>query len=210
MSRVKCFFAKETTKVRRYLRRHASGACPSKYRTFHNAERLFDEIEVPVPNGDGCESDERMISEAPEENEKSGYPTECEYCDYRFSDSDGYQFRTERLYRNEETSELYALRDLPPGAIYYASWMDRIYKPQLEHCIIVILPNGNPWMIDSQANNCTIPEDHNQRQHHCWIIEGKLPTINVSKNGKTCQAGAGSILSGSYHGFLRNGYLEEC
>ncbi|HEX8567731.1 MAG TPA: hypothetical protein VF648_18980 [Pyrinomonadaceae bacterium] len=114
------------------------------------------------------------------------------------------------VYRRSDTGEEMTLRDAPPGAMYYADWYDSIWQPQLEHVLIVILPNRFAWVVDGQSSNCGRSDDHNQREHHCWIIEGVLPNITVSKNGKTCQAGAGSILAGNYHGFLRNGYLEEC
>lgn len=48
--------------------------------------------------------------------------------------------------------------------------------------------------------------------HKCWIRHGapSEAMLTVDKQGVTCQAGAGSILCGKYHGFLRCGYLEEC
>lgn len=74
----------------------------------------------------------------------------------------------------------------------------------------VILPNGGYWAIDSRAGNCTMRQD---TVHRCWIRHGEAPLITVDKNGLTCQAGAGSIMSSSgeppYHGFLRNGVLVD-
>lgn len=76
--------------------------------------------------------------------------------------------------------------------------------PQLS----VICPNGVPWIIDSRASNCTMPDD---LEHRCWIRHGEPPTITVDKNGLTCAAGAGSIMAHGwnggfdYHGFLTNG-----
>ncbi len=43
------------------------------------------------------------------------------------------------------------------------------------------------------------------RPHKCWIRHGTPPDLTVDKNGVTCNAGAGSILVGDYHGFLVNG-----
>jgi hypothetical protein len=34
--------------------------------------------------------------------------------------------------------------------------------------------------------------------------------LTVDKNGDTCAAGAGSILTPAWHGFLRNGELVAC
>lgn len=71
--------------------------------------------------------------------------------------------------------------------------------------LVVRLPNGHDWCIDSRCNNCTRPNDN---AHRCWIRHGEPPNITVDKNGVTCSAGGGSIQSGDFHGFLRNGVLE--
>jgi len=63
---------------------------------------------------------------------------------------------------------------------------------------------GGGWCIDSRASNCTMPYDY---AHRCWVRHGEPPDITVDKNGVTCQAGAGSIQCGSYHGFLQGGVL---
>lgn len=115
------------------------------------------------------------------------------------------------IFRCAETGEEFeGIGNAPVGAMWFAPWLDDSYVvPQLEHVLVVKTPAGE-WVVDSQSSNCTMKQDYRQAEHHCWIIEGNLPDITVSKNGKTCQAGAGSILIGSYHGFLRNGYLEQC
>jgi len=64
-------------------------------------------------------------------------------------------------------------------------------------------------MIDGPANNCTRKDDPGQKHHHCWVRHGVPPSITVDKNGPTCEAGAGSILTKNWHGFLRNGMLVE-
>ena len=71
----------------------------------------------------------------------------------------------------------------------------------------VILPNGHEWDVDGRASNCTKPDD---RLHRCWVRHGdplNPSTLHVDKAGNTCNAGAGSILSGDYHGFLHHGML---
>lgn len=72
--------------------------------------------------------------------------------------------------------------------------------------LYVILPNNLPWDIDSRASNCTLMEDFT---HRCWIRSGEAPMITAGKDGHTCTAGAGSIQSGNYHGFLRDGCLTD-
>lgn len=95
-------------------------------------------------------------------------------------------------------------QDLPPGSMYWASW----HACSWDNCdgqhLHVVLPNGDHWDVDGRASNCTMRDD---RTHRCWIRHGEPPLITVDKNGHTCSAGAGSILSGDYHGFLRNGVL---
>jgi hypothetical protein len=205
MSRVKCFFYHPSVKVKRFFRRYALGTCPGPYRS-HNAEKFWDEIEVPIPVG-GYESDERVVCREPDDEQKNEFPVKCDYCDFEFSEFDNFQINTERMYQCDETGEFHSIKDLPPGAMYYADWMPESYKGPDGHCLMVICPDGHPWTIDGRANNCTMPKDN---EHKCWVRHGSVPNITVDKNGKTCGAGAGSILTPKYHGFLRNGYLEAC
>lgn len=95
--------------------------------------------------------------------------------------------------------------NIEPGCMY---WMDD-YRDRCLHwdnCegrhLHAVLPNGHPWDIDSRARNCNRPDD---RQHRCWVRTGEPPNITVGKGGNTCSAGAGSIVSRDYHGFLING-----
>lgn len=94
--------------------------------------------------------------------------------------------------------------ELEPGCLYYADWLpnDMWWDNQVGPHLCAVLPNGNHWNIESRASNCTMKDD---RTHRCWCRHGEVPNITVDKNGHTCQAGAGSIASGNYHGFLRNG-----
>ncbi len=92
--------------------------------------------------------------------------------------------------------------------MWYADWM--IHTPDQKkfvgpdgHCLVVKTPGGE-WMVDSVAKNCTKPGD---LDHKCWVRHGTVPNITVDKVGNTCAAGAGSIIAGHYHGFLRNGML---
>jgi hypothetical protein len=125
------------------------------------------------------------------------------------------QYSEGPVWRRTDTGEEFEyLSEVPPGGMWFADWYTTdkhsLWVPQLEYVLVVKTPNGD-WVIDAQANNCTMLDDPRQERHHCWIIEGTTPPgITVSKNGVTCQAGAGSIQKGNYHAFLRNGYLEEC
>src|SRR5260370_33790308 len=55
--------------------------------------------------------------------------------------------------------------------------------------LVVVLPNGHPWNIDSRASNCSMPWDY---AHRCWVRHGEPPGITVDKAALTCTAGGGS------------------
>ena len=51
----------------------------------------------------------------------------------------------------------------------------------------------------------------NDNEHRCWVRHGGFGQIvTVDKNGKTCEAGGGSIATPKFHGFLTNGELRSC
>lgn len=209
MNRIKCFFVTPSTLVFRFYRRYENGHCPGPY-SYHNASVKRDEIKVSIP-ADGYEKDRRMTSTAPAANQKAKFPVKCDYCNFLFTTGSEFQLNADRMYFSEEKQAHYSLRDLPPGAMYYADWMllnrkSNLFRGPDGHCLIAITPDGHPWMIDNRASNCTMPDDN---EHKCWVRHGHPPLITVDKNGKTCAAGAGSIQTSKWHGFLRNGYFEE-
>jgi hypothetical protein len=116
-----------------------------------------------------------------------------------------------RIFRRVDTGEELGgfASKLPPGACYDATWYHEWRTGPDGRALVVILPNGHGWFIDGEASNCTKKGD---KEHRCWCRHGRPEdgTLHVDKNGNTCSAGAGSIQSGGYHGFLRNGHLEEC
>ena len=97
------------------------------------------------------------------------------------------------------------------GAMWFAVWQPPqwCWDNETEPHLIVRCPDGangmHDWDIDSRASNCTLKND---RLHRCWVRHGTPPMIHVDKQGVTCQAGAGSIWSGKWHGFLTNGVLQ--
>lgn len=95
-----------------------------------------------------------------------------------------------------------------PGDMYYSNTppKDFYWDNQEEANLILILPNGCEWNIDSRASNCTEPQD---RKHRCWCKHGIPPFITVNKIGRSCKAGAGSILISGFHGMLINGEIKQ-
>lgn len=103
-----------------------------------------------------------------------------------------------------------------PGDMYWVTYLHNDADDQEDGtgCVIwddctekrghlyVVCPDGSDWDIDGRASNCTMKDD---REHRCWVREGEPPNVTVSKKGKSCAAGAGSIDVPGYHGFLRGG-----
>lgn len=110
--------------------------------------------------------------------------------------------------------EVEKLRDrethqLPAGTMFWMSFSAGqcyTHEPPCKQHLMVVCPDGHWWDIDSRANNCTLPKD---MVHHCWIRHGEPPQITVDKNGVTCSAGAGSIQTPKWHGYLREGMLTD-
>ena len=99
--------------------------------------------------------------------------------------------------------------DLRPGDMWYANvtWYRTDDEcPYWDNCdhrhLLVVLPNNQIHDLHARASNCTMPDE---RTHRCWIVHGTPPVITVDKQGNTCKAGAGSIMRGGWHGFIRGG-----
>src|SRR5579863_7175318 len=212
MTRIPCFLIEETNRTKVYLRRY---------------QRLETKQDCPYPGHSGYHQAMALLGEEPVERSASGYiingskpllpsddprwPTGCLCGSYTFTQQDKWQRFTQEVYRRADTGEELTLRDAPPGAMWYAWWYDDTCHPQGPHALVVRLPDKSDWIVDFVANNCNWPGgDTEQAHHHCWPYKGTPPNITVSKDvGTTSTAGAGSILTPHYHGFLRNGFLED-
>lgn len=207
----KCFFIEPTVKIYRALRRYTSSGtigvnvC-STNGWYHQKSTPLDIIE-----GDQNDKDKRQHP-----HDDPRWPTQCD-CGYVFTTNDVYQVSTDTIYRRLDNGEDVTLRNAPDGAMWYADWMihgrtkddsNQIWIGPDGHCLVVKVVGGHDWMVDGQCNNCTMPHD---KVHKCWVRHGDPRTSNITidKNGYTCQAGAGSILTPNWHGFLRDGWLVE-
>ncbi len=207
----KCFLVHPIAKRRQWLRRFTfsdrGSVCPAS-KWGHDAETRIEDAVVPVPAPREYESG----SEWDRLTTKSDlrWPVKCAKCDYRFVDGDEWQLFSWRVYADDSGAEFIPHPNhAVPGMMWWADWLhhdgqciywDNCTSPHL----YVVLPGGHEWDVMSRASNCTKKED---RLHRCWVLEGSAPNFSVSKNGLTCSAGAGSIMAGNYHGFLRNGFL---
>lgn len=193
--------------LRRYAHSQDPPACPGGY---HQAV-----IYLGVAPATFSETG-RYASQPMLEHDDPRWPIRCTSCDYVFVDTDEWQMWQQGLYRRPDTGQLHVLHSTAPdalgatsapaGACWDAWWMSDWAKGPDGLCLMVRLPNGHDWMVDSEASNCTRKGD---RTHKCWVRDGdpRRGTVTAGKAGETCTAGAGSILSGDYHGFLTGGVL---
>lgn len=120
---------------------------------------------------------------------------------------DGSSF-TRSVWKRTDTGEKGILASFPPGAIWRAYWYEDVQElTGFDGKSYVCKTPGGDWLIDGRASNCGRPDDYG---HKCWCRHGEAPNLTVDKIGDTCSAGAGSISQPGYHGFLKNGVLEEC
>lgn len=205
-SRIKTFWCEQSARAREQLRRFTyvrDNPCGSTGRG-HDAIATIGEVDFPLSNG--LSGDGTLMYDRADPR----WPKSCTACGYEFTPDDQWQHSLDRLYRRVDTGEMLAHEQLPAGASYDCPWVrDFGYVGSDNIALTVVLPDGTHWHVDSEANNCTRKGD---RSHKCWVRDGDPRACNVTagKQGNTCSAGAGSIQSPGYHGFLRNGWLEEC
>jgi hypothetical protein len=205
-NRIKCFWLEPAGKIHRSFRRYSRNEqvkCNSKY-AYHNAHIFLDELPDTNPTG-VINADIDVEPFAGDER----WPSHC-VCGYEFQPDDHYQIFVDRIYKRTDTGEEMTLQSAPAGAMYDAWWYPDAWKGEDGIALIVKMPGGGSWHVESRASNCTLPNDN---KHRCWVRKGnpqRPETLTVGKDGLTCSAGAGSIVMNKWHGFLRNGYLEEC
>lgn len=204
---IKCFLLMPTDTERIFLRRYVntqSGKdCPNG--GYHNAVAYIGE-EAAVRSLDReWARNNNMLHRPADYKGDPRWPVACEACGYIFREEDEWQCGTKTVYRRDDTHELMLLEEAPAGAIWEAPWLADAWHGEDGKCYFCRTPGGD-WCIDSKSSNCGLPTD---REHKCWVRHGIAPNFTVDKNGRTCVAGGGSIAIGSFHGFLRGGYLTN-
>lgn len=209
---IKCFWLEPTDRQKRYLRRYASDAaarmvpnskCPGPL-PYHDAMVFLDESREVMGELHGSRA---WVDDGKTEKDFVGHPlwpTHCA-CGYEFQPADEWQLFSSHIYRRVDNGEEMTLRDAPEGAMWEATWFRDIpgWVGDDGRAIMCRVPKMHDWHIDGPCNNCTRPNE----PHRCWVRHGEPPNLTVDKNGNTCAAGAGSILTPDWHGFLRNGEL---
>lgn len=198
---IKCFWLEPTDRQRLYLRRYQGNlVCPVN--SYHDAMVDIGESKewMDTINGHWCD-DGRTAKDFLGDPR---WPVACA-CGYVFQAADEQQLFSSHIYRRADTGEEMTLRDAPDGAMWDADWFHGIpeWCGDDGRSIICRVPNKHDWQIDGACSNCTRPGE----KHKCWIRHGEPPLLTVDKNGNTCSAGGGSILTPAWHGFLRNGEL---
>lgn len=212
MEPTKCYVIERTGRSRYTLRRYVSrgdehSKCSGRF-SYHNAHSPILAETQDDPSKDW------LCSSPPAQPEKDDprWPVKCDYCDYKFTADDVFQVFGYPLYKRVDTGEIGTLEDFPPGALWRAHWYEERGKAapgwtgEDGEAWMCRLPDGHDWFIDGKCSNCTRPTE----PHHCWVRKGVAPFFTVGKDGDTCSAGAGSIATPKWHGFLRNGRLEVC
>jgi hypothetical protein len=201
MAPIKVFFLDPTNRHRRALRRCGRGDnnCVGESGRWCRAAVEIDIIEA---------SESPISGEIEWPRDDPSWPQTCERCGRAFTIEDHWLVDHDRFYRRTDNGELITLRNAPPGACWDASWYHDWRVGPDGRSLVVICPDGHQWFIDNRCSNCTLPNDD---VHRCWVRHGKPEdgTLHVDKNGVTCAAGAGSIQTGKWHGFLHHGELHE-
>lgn len=202
------------TGLRRYADRHL-GDGPVQFTCaagYHSALVFTGEDAAVFHDHDG----HRVLAvRPPVAHDDPRWPGRCA-CGYAFAVDDHWQEWQELIYARPDTGDRYTLRarqpsdvggppSAPPGATWDAWWLPQSWAGPDGISLMVRLPNGRDWAVDSQASNCTRPG----QPHQCWVRHGdpRECRVTVDKSGDTCSAGAGSIQAADYHGFLRDGVL---
>lgn len=196
-SRIKCFWMEPTeigtSDLRRYERRSydpmTPPTCPSNPMRYHDATIVIGEVPYPFdPQGLVGYSHSDDIP-----HDDLRWPTVCETCSTPFKEDDHWQHNVKRLFKGAPDGKLYTTRNMPPGAMWDADWWPE-KGPDGITLAVALPPGGNGdvdvWMPDGTCNKSSTP----------WTRTGTIPNV-------TCRP---SILTPRYHGFLTDGWLEEC
>lgn len=219
MAPIKAFLMEPTMTRRLFLRRYVMSTknrCPKS--SEWGCDTGFAPLGVPDEpfawqvEDDGYQKYPEPPKIAPEDPR---WPTHCEECGGALPPEAERQVHQEQVWRRADTGELIPRRSFPPGALWYEDGPHYGFASVFKaggpdgKVLCAICPGGGAWCINSRASNCSRRDDET---HRCWVRHGdpRAGTIHVDKNGNTCAAGAGSIISGKWHGFLHNGHFTGC
>lgn len=186
----KLFMTRPSGFCQRSLRRYSVNTESCHLNGYHNAEAVI------VPQFLAGPALEEGIFPDPQTKTDPRWPKACR-CGYSFHPEDHWQVNVDRLYSGALDERLYRLRELPPGAVWRATWMEDIknnpYASPKGEVWAVQLPCMTEWLVYSKPTN-----------GGGWDIQGELPMITVSPS---------ILLVGhdykGYHGYIREGVISE-
>lgn len=195
--RWRCFFLHETDQVEVSLRRYHSSLddenkCPGS-KSYHDASEVI--ARRPRAAGDRHKSRSQLSAE---ELADPAWPTHCA-CGYAFTPDDEWQVNVNDLYRRSDDATLTTIARAPVGAMWDADWyrdFPNIHPGEDGRVLVLKCPAGD-WIIDGEASNGT-------KGQRGWTRSGEPPDVTANPSigfGEGCK---------DFHGWLKNGWLEEC
>lgn len=187
-SRIRCFWLEPTEDVEMRLRRYVFSTvekCATSGFEYHNADVSIGRVhrsKAPDVHGDCWPHDDPR------------WPATCA-CGYTFQPPDQWQFNPDTLYRRADTDDLVTLAAAPVGAMWNADWLiDADGYSCVGGVVLMVKTPGGEWCVDGPAYN------GGNVHPRAWTRSGAIPDVTAQP----------SIAMPRYHGFLRNGWLEEC
>lgn len=178
----RCFMVEPSEFGQRSLRRYGPGC--KGILGYHDAEVIIDQ-QFPM-EGEG-----RGLLKGDYDGDPR-WPKTCS-CGYVFQPTDSWQMNEAKLYRGTADGKLYRLKDLPPGAIWRAPWLEGIknnaYAAPDGKVWALKMPSGGEWLIYGPSSG-----------GGKWSVQGTLPRITALPSIHEV---------GSYHGYVRDGVITD-
>lgn len=190
-SKIECFWIEPADVAQETLRRYAGDkSCPGKF-GYHNASVdigtiHWETLTIEPTTGRRTGGFSRPLNE--ERKADARWPKTCE-CGYVFQPEDNWQWMVEQLHKDSKGA-IYNIRNAPVGAMWDAWWFEeRWMGPDGIH--LMVQTPGGEWLVDGPAKNMKTP----------WSRTGKIPKVTAHPS---------IHIVGTYHGWLRDGFLVEC
>ena len=190
-SRIQCFWIEPADVAVESYRRYHPGDCSVNPMGYHTSYVEIGHIPWPVltiEEKTGRRSGGEFLIPDDEKKRDPRWPKAC-VCGYVYLDEDRWQWGKVQLYK-DAGGTLYELREAPVGAMWDAWWYEEKHMGADGLHLTVKTPGGE-WLVDGPASG---------KKGRGWQRTGTVPNITATP----------SIICGGYHGWLRNGILEEC
>lgn len=157
----------------------------------------------------------------PEEFRDGPWPAACGHCGEPFdpAKTEDQVFQEAVYVRYDGGPGEFTLRDAPVGMMWDAFWMRNAWEASENGpgwmnvgpdgiALVIQVPRNHPFMPEQRASNCTMKDDGH---HKCWVRHGDATKneVHIDKVGHTCQAGAGSIVTRDWHGFIHHSMVTD-